>query len=212
MGILGETRFDQCVIAMALINLCNQESYVGQEMRQRYNAWKADNDEAVNNPWHDLHQFTIYVPHPDQQYEGITLAEGLTLGYNLEVKPVEGPETVPYQIPQGGHFVVVMKQKGVDQGFAIAATGVFVRSLGVLSLDIITDLEKGETQPLVICHSIIRDYPAGWEEKLKLFMQREIREEALPNLVRHVDRALNQDYRSPSWQEVYLTATGFAGV
>ncbi|AFZ18684.1 hypothetical protein Mic7113_2907 [Allocoleopsis franciscana PCC 7113] len=39
MQILGATRFDQCVINMALINICNQESYVGKEMRKIYNSW-----------------------------------------------------------------------------------------------------------------------------------------------------------------------------
>ncbi len=60
--VLGTSRFDQCVISMALVNLCNQASELGQEMQQRYNAWKAESDEAINNPWQDLHQFSIFIP------------------------------------------------------------------------------------------------------------------------------------------------------
>ena len=211
MNILGATRFDQCVMNISLINLCNQKSYVGTEMIRLYNSWKDEIAEAVNNPWLDLQQFTIYVPHPDQKYEDITLEEGLTLGYNIEVKPVEDKSQIPYKIPEGGHFVIVLKQKGLDSDFKIAATGIFVRSLGVLVLDIVVDAEKGEYQHLAIKHPVIRDYPEGWEQKLNLFLQQEIRGEDLPNLVGHVDQALNRDYRPPSWQEVYLSSKGFAG-
>jgi len=211
MEILGATRFDQCVINISLINICNQQSYVGQEMRKLYNSWKEESDEAINNPWLDLQQFTIYVPHPDQKYENITLEEGLTRGYNVEVNPVEDRTQVPYDIPEGGHFVVIFKQKGIDSDFKIAATGIFIRPLAILSLDIIVDLEKAEYQPLVIKHPVIRDYPEGWEQKLAMFINREIRFEELPNIVAYVDQSLNQDYRPPSWNEVYLSATGFAG-
>ncbi len=180
-------------------------------MRKLYNSWKEETAEVVNNPWFDLQQFTIYIPHPDQQYENMTLEEGLTKGYNIEVKPVEDKSKVPYKIPEGGHFVVILKQKELDSDFEIAATGIFVRPLGVLSLDIITDQEKAEYQPLIVKHPVIRDYPENWQQKLAMFIQGEIRGEDLPNLVGHVDQALNRDYRAPSWNEVYLSASGFMG-
>ncbi len=211
MEILGATRFDQCVLNISLINICNQESYAGREMLKVYNSWKEEKAEAVKDPWLELHQFTIYVPHPHQEYENMTLEEGLTQGYNIEVKPVEQKSKVPYNIPQGGHFVVILKQKGLDDSFGIAATGIFVRPLGVLSLDIIIDLEKAEYQPLVVKHPVIRDYPSGWEEKLTMFINREMKGEDLPSLVGHVDQSLNRDYRPPSWNEVYLSASGFSG-
>jgi hypothetical protein len=211
MAILGATRFDQCVMNISLINLCNQKSYIGTEMLRLYNSWKDETAEAVNNPWLDLQQFTIYVPHPDQKYEDVTLEQGLTLGYNIEVKPLEDKSQVPYKIPEGGHFVIVLKQTGLDADFKIAATGIFVRPLGVLVLDIVVDAEKGEYQHLAIKHPVIRDYPDDWEQKLNLFLKQEIRGENLPNLVGHVDQAFNRDYRPPSWQEVYLSGKGFAG-
>jgi hypothetical protein len=211
MAILGATRFDQCVMNISLINLCNQKSYIGTEMLRLYNSWKDETAEAVNNPWLDLQQFTIYVPHPDQKYEDVTLEQGLTLGYNIEVKPLEDKSQVPYKIPEGGHFVIVLKQTGLDADFKIAATGIFVRPLGVLVLDIVVDAEKGEYQHLAIKHPVIRDYPDDWEQKLNLFLKQEIRGEDLPNLVGHVDQAFNRDYRPPSWQEVYLSGKGFAG-
>lgn len=211
METLGAIRFDQCVLNISLINICNQESYTGKEMLNIYNSWKEEKAEAVNDPWLDLHQFTIYVPHPQQEYENMTLEEGLTQGYNIEVKPVEQRSQVPYDIPQGGHFVVILKQKGLDDGFVIAATGIFVRPLGVLSLDIIVNPETSEYQPFVVKHPVIRDYPLGWEEKMTMFINKEIRYRDLPNLVRYVDQSLNQDYRPPSWSEVYLSASGFTG-
>lgn len=210
--ILGATQFDQQVLNIALINICNQESYVSQEMRKHYNAWKDDADEPTENPWLHLHQFTIYVPHPEQLYEEMTLEKGLTKGYNIEVKLVEEKSQLPYKITEGGHFVVVMKQKGIDADFGIAATGIFVRPLAVLYLDIIVDLEKAEYQPIVVKHPIIRDYPTGWEEKLKQFINQEIRGEDLPDLVRYVDQGFNQDYRPPSWDEIHLISSRFAGV
>ncbi len=207
VGLLS--KFDQCVLNMALIHLCNTESHVGQEMRRQYNAWKQDGDDPVHNPWLDIHQFTLYIPHPDQDYEGITLADGLTEGYNVEVEPVKDSSSLIYDIPQGGHFVAVMKQKQVDGEFAIAATGIFVRSLAALSLDVVVDITQGETQPVVVKHPIIRDYPQDWETKLRLFLQKELSDEALPRLVGYVDRSLNRDYRSPRWYEVYQTGDGF---
>ena len=210
MQVLGAfSKFEQCVLNMALINICDSTSYVGQEMRGQYNAWKQETNETVHNPWLALHQFTIYLPHPDQEYEDITLEEGLTKGYNIEVKPVKDPNELVYNIPEGGHFVVVLKQKRVNGNFAIAATGVFVRSLGILSLDVIVDPEKGEYQSLAIKHPIIRDYPQDWETKLKMFLTGETKAEELPRVVGYVDRSLNRDYRSPSWNDVYLAASEF---
>ncbi|MBE7383013.1 MAG: hypothetical protein F6J95_016560 [Leptolyngbya sp. SIO1E4] len=206
LGILS--RFEQCVLNMALINICDSESYVGQEMRRHYNAWKQLTDEVVHNPWLDLHQFTIYLPHPDQAYEGITLGEGLTRGYNVEVEPIKDRSELIYTIPSGGHFVAVLRQSQVNGDFEIAATGIFVRSLGILSLDVIVDLNQGEYQPLVVKHPIIRDYPSDWETKLRQFLTGEMRGEELPRVVGHVDRSLNQDYRTPSWNEVYLAGSG----
>ncbi|MEM8777325.1 MAG: hypothetical protein AAGF26_00345 [Cyanobacteria bacterium P01_G01_bin.49] len=208
--ILAANKFEQSVLNLALINLCNQESYIGKEMKQRYNAWKADTDEAVNNPWLDLHQFVIYVPHPDQKYEDITLEEGLTLGYNLEVEPIANQSHIPYNIPEGGHFVVVLKQYQVDDTFKVAATGIFVRPLALFSLDIVTDPEEGKYKSLVVQHPIIRDYPNDVHRKLLQFLDKEISIHALPNLVKYVDQAHNQDYRQPSWYEMSLEKQGLA--
>jgi hypothetical protein len=206
VGLLS--KFDQCVLNMALIHLCDGEGHVGQEMRRQYSTWKAESDDPAHNPWLDVHQFTIYIPHPDQEYEDITLEAGLTRGYNVEVEPVRDRSSLIYDIPQGGHFVAVLKQQQVDGEFAIAATGIFVRSLGVLSLDVVVDLVEGETQPIVVKHPIIRDYPQDWETKLRLFLQKDISDEALPRLVGYVDRSLNQDYRIPSWGDVYQAGSG----
>ena len=203
------SKFEQCVLNMSLINICNSESYIGQQMRQQYNFWKQETNETVYNPWLDLHQFTIYLPHPDQEYEDVTLEEGLSKGYNVEVKPVKDLRKLVYDIPEGGHFVVVLKQNRVNGDFAIAATGVFVRSLGIISLDVIIDPDEGEYQSLVIKHPIVRDYPQDWETKLKMFLLGEIRDEELPRMVGYVDRSLNRDYRSPSWSDVYLAASDF---
>jgi hypothetical protein len=212
MQVLGTfSRFEQCVLNMALINICDRESYVGQQMRRQYNVWKQSTNETVVNPWLDLHQFTIYLPHFDQEYEDVTLDQGLTEGYNVVVQPVKPSELV-YNIPQGGHFVVVLKQGRVNGDFAIAATGIFVRALGILSLDVIVDPELGQYQSLVIKHPIIRDYPQNWQTKLTMFLKREIKQEELPRIVGYVDRGLNQDYRPPSWNQIYLTASGFAGL
>ncbi|KAM3109702.1 hypothetical protein [Phormidesmis sp. 146-33] len=205
---LGMNRFDQCVLNIGLINLCNQESYVGQEIRRLHNL----EHDVPDDPWRRLHQITLYIPHPDQQYDGITLEAGLTKGYNIEVKVVADTSQIPYKVPQGGQFVVVMKQKGLDAGFAIAATGIFIRPLALLSLDVITDITTPEYQSIVVQHPIIRDYPSNWQDNLDQFLNQTIPYEALPNLVGYVDRALNPDYRPPSWDEVHLAAKGFAGV
>ncbi|NEQ99923.1 MAG: hypothetical protein F6K30_25030 [Cyanothece sp. SIO2G6] len=206
VGLLN--KFDQCVLNMALIHMCNSESHVGQEMRGQYNTWKQDTDDPVHNPWLDIHQFTIYIPHPSQEYEGITLEAGLTQGYNVEVEPVKDPSSLIYDVHQGGHFVAVLKQKQVDGEFTIAATGIFVRSLALLSLDVVVDAVEGETQPIVVRHPIIRDYPQDWEATLRQFLQHEISDEALPRLVGYVDSSLNQDYRSPSWQDIHQAGNG----
>ncbi|MEL7068654.1 MAG: hypothetical protein AAGN15_08400 [Cyanobacteria bacterium J06581_3] len=207
LGILS--KFDQCVLNMALINICDCENHVGQALRQQYNAWKQTTHEAVLSPWLDMHKFTIYLPHPDQEYEDTTLAEGLSRGYNVEVEPVKDPSELVYDIPQGGHFVVVLKQKQVNGAFEIAATGIFVRPLGVLSLDVIVDMHQSEYQSLAVKHPIVRDYPQDWETKLRQFLQREISSEDLPNIVGYVDRGINRDYRTPSWNDVYLAASDF---
>jgi hypothetical protein len=210
--VLGAiSKFDQCVLNISLINICNQKSYLGQEMRRQYNQWKGETDETVYNPWLDIHQFKIFLPHPDQEYEEITLEAGLTKGYNVEVEPVHSQSQLPYRIPRGGHFVIVLKQKGLDADFKIAGTGIFVRPLGVLSLDMIVDLDQGEYQSITVKHPIIKDYPEGWENKLNLFLKGEISSEELPQVVRYVDQAFNEDYRQPSWNDIYLAATGFAG-
>lgn len=205
MAILGASRFDQCVVNMSLINMCDQESYVGQELVRQYG------EEAIVSPWSRLNQFTIFVPHPDQEYEGITLEDGLNYGYNVEVQTVEDKSYIPYNIPAGGHFVVVLKQAKVGGDFKIAATGVFIRPLGVLSLDLIVDEIGEEYQPIVIKHPIIREYPGDWQDKLSSFIKGDIDCFDLPNLVNYVDRSHNQDYRPPSWHEVYLSSKGFVG-
>lgn len=209
--VLGTNKFDQCALNIALINICDRESDLGQEMFDLYRDWKVETGEAVENPWLDLHQFTIYIPHPNQQYEGITLGEGLTKAYNIEVEPVIDRSQIPYKIPEGGHFIVVLKQRQPDSAFQIAATGIFIRPLAAIVLDIVLDPDKGEYQSLIIKHPIIRDYPEGWENKLTAFLKGEIKSYDLPNVVGYVDRAFNRDYRSPSWDEMYLAANSFAG-
>ena len=211
MQVLGAlNKFEQCVLNISLINICNQESHVGQEMRQQYNQWKGETDETVYTPWLDIHQFTIYLPHPDQEYDGITLESGLTLGYNVEVQPVNNPNKLPYRIPRGAHFVVLMRQKKLDSDFEIAGTGIFIRPLGILSLDLIIDSQEDEYQAITIQHPIIRDYPEGWQDKLNLFLQGEISSEELPQVVKYVDQTFNRDFRQPAWHDIYLAATGLA--
>lgn len=212
MTILGAKQFDQCVINMALLHLCNQTSYVGQEMQRQFNALKNAQNEAISNPWRDLHQFTIYVPHPDQDYEGLTLEAGLTQGYNIEVKPVLDRSQVPYHIPEGGQLVVVLKQKGLNAGFNLAATGIFIRPLALLALDIIVDADKPEYQSILVKHPIIRDYPSGLDTTVQRFLNHELQSHELPQLVGYVDQAINPDYHPPTWPDIHLAAKGFAGV
>lgn len=212
MRILGATKFDQCVINISLINLCNQESYVGQELSKLYNNQQEETNEPITTPWRTPHWFTIYVPHPDQEYDGLTLEAGLTKGYNIEVKQIDNQTQIPYAIPSGAHFVTVLKQKALNDGFNLAATGIFVRSLAVLKLDIIVDMVQTEYQSILVKHPIIRDYPNGWENRLQQFLNREISSEALPDLIGYVDQSFNHDYNPPSWHDIYLTAKGFASV
>ena len=164
IGNLGLNRFDQCVLNMGLINLCDRDNSLGQEMRRLQNSW--EDGEPTADPWRSLHQITIYIPHPDQQYEGVTLEGLLTQGYNIELKAVANKG----KIPEGGQFVVVMKQKVVNAGFAIAATGIFVRPLALMRLEIITDLTTAESESIAVKHPVIRDYPSGWEDKLNLYL------------------------------------------
>lgn len=210
MSILGSSQFDQCVLNMALINLCNQDSHVGQQIHRLYNA--DDTHEPTINPWLIPHWFSIYVPHPEQEFEEITLEQGLTKGYNVEVKRIEQPSQVPYDLPRHAHFVVVLKQTGLNQDYALVATGIFIRPLAALKLDIIDDIDQAIYQPVVVKHPIIRDYPSGWERKLRQYLDREMSSDALPDVVAYVDRATNSDYRPPSWDEVHLAAKGFVGV
>jgi hypothetical protein len=196
---------------MALINICDTASDVCQEMFQLDRDWKAENNEAVKNPWLDLHQFSIYIPHADQQYDGITVGEGLTKGYNIEVNIVKDRSKIPYKIPESGHFIVILKQRKLDAQFQIAATGIFVRPLAAIALDIILDPDKGEYQSVILKHPIVRNYPEGWENKLTAFLKGEITNYDLPNVVGYVDCAFNSDYRSPSWDEMYLATNGLAG-
>lgn len=208
MRILGASQFDQCVLNLALIHLCNSAGHVGEESRK---LSEQQSEDAVN-PWLEPCWITIFVPHPDQQYEGISLEAGLSRGYNVELNPLLNRDQVPYFLPKGSHFVTVLKQKGLDDEFELAATGIFVQTLAVLSLDIIVDAIQNEYQSVAIKHPIIRDYPSDWERKLRMYLNQEISYESLPALVGYVDQAVNSDYRPPDWNQVRLTARGFAGV
>ena len=210
MRILGSSQFDQCVLNISLVNLCNQESHVGQQLRRLYNA--DDADEPSINPWLMPHWFSIYVPHPDQEFEEISLEQGLTRGYNVEVKRIDDLSQIPYRLPRNAHFVAVLKQKGLNQDYALAATGLFIRPLAAIKLDIIDDLDDATYQPVFVKHPIIREYPSGWDQKLRQYLDEVISSEALPDLVGYVDQATNRDYRPPSWSEIRLAAKGFAGV
>lgn len=210
MQFLGVfNKFEQCVLNMALINICDSESYVGQQIRRQKDSWDESIQTIENNS--GMNQYTIYLPHPEQKYEDITLEQGLTKGYNVEVEPIPDHNYFVSHIPQGGNFVVVMKQSQVNGDFAIAATGVLIRSMGILSLDVIIDPDQGEYQSLIIKHPIIRDYPQDWESKLRMFLTQKISWHELPQLGRYVDRFFNQDYRPPSWHECYLAGSGFSG-
>jgi hypothetical protein len=207
-------QFDQCVLNLGLIHLCNRESFIGQEIRRLNSNLESDDEwsDELGDREQRSHQITLSIPHPDQQYDGITLQAGLSQGYNLEVKVIADPSQIPYTIPRGGQFIVVRKQNRVDAGFTIAALGIFVRPLALLRLDYIIDRTTPEYQSIVVKHPILRDYPSGWQDKLHLFLNQTLPYEALPPIVNHVDRTLNPDYRPPTWDEVYLAAQGFAGV
>jgi hypothetical protein len=194
----GISRFEQYVFNMALVHLCDRESHVGQLVRYSSSA----SDESSLNPWLALHQVTIYVPHPEQQYEGLSLEAGLTQGYNIEVEPVHDRSHIPYPIPRGAQFVRVLRQKGLDAGFGLAAIGLFIRPLALLKLDLIVDAARAEYQAIAVRHPVIRDYPGDWEQKLNLFLQQDIPIEALPDLAGYVDRGTNSDYTPPNWVQI----------
>jgi hypothetical protein len=196
--LLGIPRFDQYVLNMSLVHLCDREGHVGHLMRQSY-IHATDSDDLAPDL---LHQVTIYIPHPEQQYDGTSLEAGLTRGHNIEIEPVRDRTRIPYVIPRGARFVRVLRQKGLDAGFGLAAIGLFIRPLAILKLDFIVDAERAEYQTIAVCHPVIRDYPSDWEQKLNLFLQHEIPSEALPNLVGYVDRAVNSDYTPPNWTQI----------
>ncbi len=199
MQFLGVfNKFEQYVLNMALINICDSEGHVGQQIRRQYNSWE-DSIQTIEN--NGINQYTIYLPHPRQTYEDLTLEQGLTQGYNIEVKPIQEQNNFVQKIPQGGHFVVVMKQNRVDEDFEIASTGIFIRPLALLCLDVIIDPDQGEYQSFIIKHPIIKNYPSDWESKLKLFLNQQISLQELPQVVRYVDRYFNRDFRIPSWEE-----------
>jgi hypothetical protein len=205
--LLGIPRFEQYVLNMALVHLCDREGHVGQLMRHshaNHSDSDSDSDAPTQDPWTVLHQVTIYIPHPEQQYDGLSLDAGLTQGYNIEVEPIGDRGRIPYVIPQGAHFVRVLRQKGLDAGFGLAAIGLFIRPLAMLKLDLIVDAEQAEYQAIAVRHPVIRDYPNDWEQKLNLFLQQEIPHEALPNLADYVDRTVNSDYTPPNWTQISI--------
>lgn len=218
--LLNLPRFEQHVLNMALVHLCDREGHVGQLMRHSH-ANASDNS-SVNSSvnLHDypsqadassshagatLQQITIYLPHPQQEYDGMSLEAGLTQGYNIEVEPIRDRDRIPYLIPRGAQFVRVLRQKGVDAGFYLAAIGLLIRPLALLKLDLIVDAMAAEYQAIAIRHPVIRDYPSDWEQKLNLFIQQALPLEALPNLVGYVDRTLNRDYTPPNWTQISNT-------
>ena len=207
--ILGSSSFDQCVLSMALIHLCNQASYIGQQFQQLCPS--ADNPTSTAH-WLTPHWFTIYVPHPDQDFEEITLEYGLNHGYNLEVKPIDNANLVPYNLSKASHFVVVLKQSGVNQAYQLVATGLFIRPLATLKLDLIDVIDQVSYQPILVRHPIIRSYPSRWEQKLWQYLNHDLNFDRLPNIVQAVDQRQNADYRSPSWNELRLMTRGFVGV
>lgn len=197
--LLGIPRFEQHVLNMALVHLCDREGHVGKLIRH---SSLTDSDEPTQDPWSALHQITLYIPHPEQQYDGMTLDAGLTQGYNIEIEPIHDRSRIPYVIPRGAQFVRVLRQKGLDAGFGLAAIGLFIRPLAILKLDFIVNAEQAEYQTIAVRHPVIRDYPSDWEQKLNLFLQQEIPSEALPNLAGYVDRAVNTDYTPPNWVQI----------
>ena len=204
LTLLGIPRFEQQVLNMALVHLCDRQSHVGQLMRRSVatSAEETSDGDISQDPWETLHQITIYVPHPRQEYEGLSLESGLTQGYNIEVDQIGDRSRIPYVIPRGAQFVRVLRQKGLDAGFGLAAIGLFIRPLAILKLDVIVDAEQVEYQAIAVRHPVIREYPSDWEQKLNLFLQQELPSEGLPNLVGYVDRMLNSDYSPPNWTQI----------
>ncbi|MFM7426682.1 MAG: hypothetical protein ACKO7W_17085 [Elainella sp.] len=198
--LLGLPRFEQYVLNMALVHLCDREGHVGQLIRHSAQTADPSADPSISET--DLHQITIYVPHPEQQYEGLSLEAGLTQGYNIEVEPIHDRSRIPYAIPRGAQFVRVLRQKGVDSGFNLAAIGLFIRPLALLKLDLIVDAAQAEYQTIAVRHPVIRDYPNNWEQQLNRFLQQEIPLQALPDLAGYVDRAVNSDYSPPNWIQI----------
>ena len=207
--LLGIPKFEQQVMNMALVHLCDRIGHVGQLLKKSQ-ADATEADESTSDPHAILHQITIFIPHPEQDYEGLSLEAGLTQGYNVEVEPVRDRSTIPYSIPRGAQFVRVLRQKGRDAGFGLAAIGLFIRPLAILKLDLIVDAEQAEYQSIAIKHPVIRDYPNDWEQTLMRFLNQEIPNEALPNLVGYVDRAVNSDYSPPNWVQISATDSPFA--
>lgn len=195
-------RFEQQVFNMALVHLCDRSSHVGQLMRYSNDHAAQDSlDSPTPDPW-ALHQVSIYVPHPEQQYEGLSLEAGLTQGYNIEVEPIQDRGRIPYVIPRGAQFVLILRQKGIDADFGLAALGLFIRPLALLKLDWIVDADQAEYQSIAVRHPVIRDYPSNWEQQLNRFLQQEIPYEALPDLAGYVDRTVNSDYTPPNWRQI----------
>lgn len=207
MQFLGVfNKFEQYILSMSLIHICDHESYLNQRIRQQYNSGEDSIQTFENN---GVNQYIIYLPSPHQTYEDITLEQGLTEGYNIEFKPIQEQNAFTRQIPQGGHFVVVMKQSKVDGDFAIAAIGIFISPMAIFSLDVIIDPNEEEYQSLVIKHPIIRNYPSNWETILRLFLNGQMAIHELPQLVKYVDRNYNLDFRPPSWDEYYTSSKSF---
>jgi hypothetical protein len=198
--LFGISRFEQQVLSMALVHLCDRHSPVNQRTQQDDSATAHD---AGSTPWLGLQQFTLYIPHPEQQYEGISLEAGLTQGLNIEVQPVQNREGIPYAIPTGSHFVRILRQKALDRGFGLMAVGLFIPPMALLKLDLIVDAEQAEYQAIAVRHPVLRDYPKDWEQRLNVFLQQDRAIETLPNLIGYVDRGVNQDYTPPTWNQLY---------
>ncbi|MEB3292806.1 MAG: hypothetical protein VKJ24_06575 [Synechococcales bacterium] len=198
--LLNLPRFEQHVLNMALVHLCDREGHVGQLMRHSNDSSQVDS--SSSHPWETLQQITIYIPHPQQEYDGMSLEAGLTQGYNIEVEPILDRDRIPYLIPRGAQFVRVLRQKGVNAGFSLAAIGLLIRPLALLKLDLIVDAITAEYQAIAIRHPVIREYPSNWEQTLNSFIGQELSLEALPNIVGYVDRTLNRDYTPPNWTQI----------
>ncbi|UBF28707.1 hypothetical protein K9N68_13175 [Kovacikia minuta CCNUW1] len=51
--------------------------------------------------------------------------------------------------------MVILKQKGLDAGFELAATGIFVRPLALLRLDLILDRLQPEYESIIVKHPVM---------------------------------------------------------